>query len=173
MESIRSFDADTQRSIKKLDSIRLLPAREYPLDDEGIKRFRLRFRETFDIDPNTCPVYVDISEGIASPGVEYYLPLFFDQLATLFDYLPDNCRMLIDDAVATHAASFIEQIHQRFESRRYKLGAATPVFFRLQIRRKNGQWLQLRFALDSPVDTAIQRRGARQGAARVYRKTGV
>jgi len=121
VESIRSFDADSQRSIKKINEIRLLPAQEYPLDEDGIKRFRLKFRETFAIDPNTCPVYVDISEGIASPGVEYYLPLFFDELASLFDYLPDNCRLLIDDAATTHANSFIEQVEQRYESRRYNL----------------------------------------------------
>ncbi|HUV22349.1 MAG TPA: transcription-repair coupling factor [Gammaproteobacteria bacterium] len=121
VESIRSFDADSQRSIKKINEIRLLPAQEYPLDEDGIKRFRLKFRETFAIDPNTCPVYVDISEGIASPGVEYYLPLFFDELASLFDYLPGNCRLLIDDAAITHANSFIEQVEQRYESRRYNL----------------------------------------------------
>jgi transcription-repair coupling factor (superfamily II helicase) len=121
VESIRSFDADSQRSIEKINEIRLLPAQEYPLDEDGIKRFRLKFRETFAIDPNTCPVYVDISEGIASPGVEYYLPLFFDELASLFDYLPANCRLLIDDAAGTHASSFIEQVEQRYESRRYNL----------------------------------------------------
>ncbi len=121
VESIRSFDSETQRSIEKVSEIRLLPAQEYPLDEDGIKRFRLKFRETFEIDPKTCPVYVDISEGIASPGVEYYLPLFFDELASLFDYLPDNCRLLIDDAAETHAKSFIEQVEQRYESRRYNL----------------------------------------------------
>jgi len=121
VESIRSFDADSQRSIEKINEIRLLPAQEYPLDEDGIKRFRLKFRETFAIDPNTCPVYVDISAGIASPGVEYYLPLFFDELASLFDYLPTNCRLLIDDAAGTHASSFIEQVEQRYESRRYNL----------------------------------------------------
>ena len=121
VESIRSFDSETQRSIEKVSEIRLLPAQEYPLDADGIKRFRLKFRETFEIDPKTCPVYVDISDGIASPGVEYYLPLFFDELASLFDYLPDNCRLLIDDAAETHARSFIEQVEQRYESRRYNL----------------------------------------------------
>jgi len=121
VETIRSFDVETQKSVAKIDAIRLLPAQEYPLDDPGIKRFRLKFRETFDIDPNTCPVYVDISEGIASPGVEYYLPLFFDSLVSLFDYLPQNCRLLIDDSAETHAASFIEQVDQRYESRRYNL----------------------------------------------------
>ena len=98
VESIRSFDAETQRSIEKVDDINLLPAQEYPLDEAGIRDFRLKFRETFDIDPNTCPLYVDISEGIPSPGIEYYLPLFFDQLVSLFDYLPADSRLLIDDA---------------------------------------------------------------------------
>jgi transcription-repair coupling factor (superfamily II helicase) len=78
VESIRSFDAETQRSVEKINEIKLLPAQEYPLDEAGIKHFRLKFRETFDIDPNSCPVYVDISEGISSPGVEYYLPLFLN-----------------------------------------------------------------------------------------------
>ena len=121
VESIRSFDEETQRSIKKIDAIRLLPAQEYPLDETGIKQFRLRFRETFDIDPNTCPVYVDISQGLSSPGVEYYLPLFFDRLVSLFDYLPANSRLLIDDAALVQAAAFVEQVEERYESRRYNL----------------------------------------------------
>lgn len=121
VESIRSFDAETQRSIEKIERIQLLPAQEYPLDEEGIKRFRLKFRETFAIDPKTCPVYVDISEGIASPGVEYYLPLFFDELASLFDYLPANSHLLIDDGAQDHAAGYLQQVEQRYQSRRYNL----------------------------------------------------
>ncbi len=121
IESIRRFDPETQRSIDKISEIRLLPAQEYPLDEAGIKQFRLRFRETFDIDPNTCPVYVDISAGSSSPGVEYYLPLFFDRLVSLFDYLPANSRLLLDDAALTHATAFSEQVHERYESRRYNL----------------------------------------------------
>ncbi len=88
VESIRSFDAETQRSIKRIDADPAVACAEYPLDESGIERFRLKFRESFEVDPNTCPVYVDISDGIASAGVEYYLPLFFDELASLFDYLP-------------------------------------------------------------------------------------
>ncbi len=121
IESIRRFDSETQRSIEKVNEINLLPAQEYPLDESGIKRFRLRFRESFDIDPNTCPVYVDISEGLSSPGVEYYLPLFFDQLASLFDYLPRDSRLLIDDAALARAATFSDQVADRYESRRYNL----------------------------------------------------
>ena len=121
VESIRSFDSETQRSIEKINEINLLPAQEYPLDEAGIKNFRLRFRESFDIDPNTCPVYVDISEGISSPGVEYYLPLFFDQLASLFDYLPADSRLLVDDSALAQAATFTDQVAERYESRRYNL----------------------------------------------------
>jgi len=121
VESLRSFDPETQRSIEKIERIRLLPAQEYPLDEAGIKGFRHRFRESFEVDPNTCPVYVDISEGISSPGVEYYLPLFFDQLASLFDYLPQDCRLMIDDAAEAQAAGFGKQVEQRYESRRHNL----------------------------------------------------
>ena len=119
LESIRSFDPETQLSIEQVAEIRLLPAQEYPLDEDGIRRFRLAFRESFAIDPNTCPVYVDISAGSSSPGVEYYLPLFFESLDTLFDYLPAGSRLLIDDAAETQAAEFERQIHERYESRRY------------------------------------------------------
>jgi transcription-repair coupling factor (superfamily II helicase) len=119
IETIRSFDPETQRSIEKLDAIELLPGQEYPLDEDGIKRFRLAFREQFDIDPNTCPVYVDISAGSSSPGVEYYLPLFFERLASLFDYLPADSRLLIDDGAATAATEFARQVEERYESRRH------------------------------------------------------
>ena len=121
VETIRSFDAETQRSVEKINEIKLLPAQEYPLDEDGIKHFRLKFRETFDIEPNSCPVYVDISEGISSPGVEYYLPLFFEQLVSLFDYLPGNSRLLIDDAALAQAKSFGIQVTERYESRRHNL----------------------------------------------------
>ncbi len=119
IETIRRFDAESQRSIEKIDRIDLLPAQEFPLDADSIKAFRLRFRETFDIDPNLSPVYVDISAGIASPGVEYYLPLFFDELVSLFDYLPADCRLLLEDTAVTRAAEFSAQVAERFESRRH------------------------------------------------------
>ena len=119
VETIRSFDPETQLSIDKIEAIDLLPAQEYPLDEDGIREFRLRFRETFEVDPNQCPVYVDISAGMASPGVEYYLPLFFDEMACLFDYLPPDSLFLLDDAVESAAGAFLEQIHERYQSRRY------------------------------------------------------
>ena len=88
IETIRSFDVDTQRSIYPVSEIRTLPAREFPLDDEGRAHFREAFRERFEGDPTRSRVYKDVSNGVAPAGVECYLPLFFDATATLFDYLP-------------------------------------------------------------------------------------
>ncbi|MDH5355594.1 MAG: transcription-repair coupling factor, partial [Gammaproteobacteria bacterium] len=121
LESIRSFDVESQRSLQKLDQVNLLPAQEFPLDEEGIKTFRLNFRECFDIDPNTCPVYADISQGISSPGVEYYLPLFFKQLVSLFDYLPEHSQFLLDQSALEHSEEFLSHVEDRYESRRYNL----------------------------------------------------
>jgi len=85
IESIRTFDVDTQRSIYPVAEVRLLPAREFPLDDEGRARFRASFRDHFEGDPTKRRTYKDVSNGIAPAGVECYLPLFFGETATLFD----------------------------------------------------------------------------------------
>ncbi|HEX5092271.1 MAG TPA: CarD family transcriptional regulator, partial [Burkholderiales bacterium] len=90
IEAIRTFDVDTQRTLYPVKEIRMLPAREFPLDEPGRVKFRSRWRETFEGDPSKKGVYRDVSAGIAAGGVEYYLPLFFDEAATLFDYLPAN-----------------------------------------------------------------------------------
>ena len=121
IDSIRSFDVETQRSIEKLETIELLPAREFPLDEEGIKQFRQNFRQTFEVDPKTCPVYEDISQGISSPGIEYYLPLFFTNLNTLFDYFPDKTQFIIEQSAFDGGDQFLQQVEQRYESRRYNL----------------------------------------------------
>ena len=121
VESIRSFEVENQCSLEKFDDISLLPAQEYPLDEAGIKKFRQNFREQFDIDPNTCPVYSDVSQGRSSPGVEYYLPLFFDGLVSLFDYLPARSQFLIDRSAFESSELFHQQIAERYESRRYNL----------------------------------------------------
>ncbi|MDJ0776470.1 MAG: transcription-repair coupling factor [Gammaproteobacteria bacterium] len=161
IESIRTFEAETQRSIEKIDAIELRPAQEYPLDEQGIRDFRLRFRETFAIDPNTCPVYVDVSAGLASPGVEYYLPLFFDQLASLFDYFPPNTRLLVDDGAQAQAAAFAEQVGERFESRRHNpewpLLEPEQLFLELtEFERRCGEYPRLYFSafkIESTGDT--------------------
>ncbi|HWK70692.1 MAG TPA: transcription-repair coupling factor [Burkholderiaceae bacterium] len=90
IESIRSFDIDTQRSLYPVKDVQLLPGREFPMDEAARNRFRARFREVFEGDPTRALPYKDIGNGIAFAGVEYYLPLFFTQTATLFDYLPEQ-----------------------------------------------------------------------------------
>ncbi|MDM9559700.1 transcription-repair coupling factor [Bordetella petrii] len=103
IESIRSFDVDTQRSLYPVREVQLLPGREFPMDEAARNRFRARFREEFEGDPSRALPYKDIGNGIAFAGVEYYLPLFFDETATLFDYLPADAITVtlgdIDDAV--------------------------------------------------------------------------
>ena len=95
IESIRTFDPDTQRTVYQVPEIRLLPAREFPMDDAGRTRFRQRFRETFEGDPSKSSIYKDVSNGIAPAGIEYFLPLFFDATATLFDYLPEGTSLWV------------------------------------------------------------------------------
>ncbi|MGE8604740.1 transcription-repair coupling factor [Bordetella trematum] len=87
IESIRAFDVDTQRSLYPVNEVQLLPGREFPMDEAARNHFRAHFREVFEGDPSRALPYKDIGNGIAFAGVEYYLPLFFDQTATLFDYL--------------------------------------------------------------------------------------
>ncbi len=88
LESIRSFDPDTQRGLYPVPEIRLLPGREFPVDESSRQGFRRRWRERVEGDPTRSSVYKDIGNGITPAGIEYYLPLFFDATATLFDYLP-------------------------------------------------------------------------------------
>jgi len=90
IESIRTFDADTQRTIYPVNEVRLLPGREFPMDEAARIAFRKRWREEFEGDPSRTRIYKDIGSGIASAGIEYYLPLFFEQTASLFDYLPES-----------------------------------------------------------------------------------
>ena len=95
IETIRTFDADTQRSLYPVGEVRLLPGREFPMDEAARTTFRNRWRERFEGDPSRSVVYKDISSGIASAGIEYYLPLFFDETATLFDYLPQDASLAL------------------------------------------------------------------------------
>ena len=90
IESIRTFDPDTQRSVFPVDSIRLLPGREFPTDDAARTAFRGRWRERFEGDPSKTAIYRDLGSGIISAGLEYYLALFFDSVASVFDFVPEQ-----------------------------------------------------------------------------------
>jgi transcription-repair coupling factor (superfamily II helicase) len=95
IDSIRSFDVDSQRSIMKVPEVRLLPAREFPMDEAARTAFRQRFRERFEGDPSRSQVYKDVSKGIPTAGIEYYLPLFFDSTALVTDYLPKDTTVCL------------------------------------------------------------------------------
>ncbi|TQV81352.1 transcription-repair coupling factor [Exilibacterium tricleocarpae] len=118
IETLRTFDPDTQRTIDKVGAIDLLPAKEYPLDAAGIKFFKDQWHARFDVDHRACPIYQDISDGIAPPGIEYYLPLFFEQCGTLFDYLPAATLALSLGRLDSAAENFWRELSQRYESRR-------------------------------------------------------
>jgi len=121
IETIRRFDPETQRSGEKLERIELLPAREFPLNPEAIQRFRQGFRARFEGDPQRSPLYRDISKGLSPAGIEYYLPLFFDQTVTLFDYLPAGTLLVTDAGVPRAAARFRAEVDDRYESLRHDI----------------------------------------------------
>jgi transcription-repair coupling factor (superfamily II helicase) len=121
IDSLRSFDPDTQRSDHPVDSITLLPAREFPLDEAATKKARQALSERFEFDPRRCAIYQDLKEGTAPNGIEYYLPLFFDQTATLFDHLPANTRVIIAGGVDHAAETFWQQTQERWEQRRHDI----------------------------------------------------
>ena len=115
VEAIRTFDVDTQRSIYPVNEIRLLPAREFPLDKEGQNRFRESFRDRFEGDPAKSRMYKDVSTGMAPNGIEYYLPLFFESTATVFDYLPAATRVYAGADVSANAEDFWLDTKSRYE----------------------------------------------------------
>jgi transcription-repair coupling factor (superfamily II helicase) len=114
IETIATFDVDTQRSLYPVPEIRLLPAREFPLDDAGQSRFRQNFRERFEGDPSRSHIYKNVSKGNAPAGIEYYLPLFFDKTATLFDYLPKNATLCLHHDVNDAIAGFARDAAARY-----------------------------------------------------------
>lgn len=118
IETLRTFDPETQRSIDKVDSIRLLPAREFPLHKEAVTGFRARFRERFDVDYRRSPLYQDLASGLTPAGIEYYLPLFFDETSTLFDYLPQSAQVFSLPGIEQASEQFWTDVRTRYEDRR-------------------------------------------------------
>ncbi len=121
IESIRCFDPSNQRSDNKVDGIELLPAREFPTDDAGIQKFRSRYREMLEGDPLNSLIYKNVSDGIMPPGIEYYLPVFFDELETLFDYLPKSSLFITPENIEHYLNEFTEDVAQRYEQRRHDI----------------------------------------------------
>ena len=116
IDTLRRFDPDTQRSQEKVARIEMLPAHEYPLSRGAIACFREGFETLFDVDPRQCPLYVDALKGIPSPGLEQYLPLFFEQTATLFDHLAQGTRVALLPELFTAAEHHWAAIKSRFDN---------------------------------------------------------
>src|SRR5690606_13788042 len=114
IESIRSFDIDTQRSLYPVKAIQLLPGREFPMDEEARTQFRARFREFFEGDPSRALPYKDVGNGIAFAGIEYYLPLFFEETATLMDYVPQGSLVITHGDAQNAIGRFQSDTHSRF-----------------------------------------------------------
>ncbi len=120
IETLRTFDPETQISIDRVDKIRMLPAREFPLSEEAINFFQDNWHQHFQSDPRNCPVYQDVSQGMSPAGIEYYLPLFYDKLESLFDYLPEDLLVFTGDIEATLRQSW-DAAQSRYENLRHDI----------------------------------------------------
>jgi transcription-repair coupling factor (superfamily II helicase) len=119
IESLRLFDPETQVADTEQRSVSILPAREFPFDDAGIRQFRQRFREAFPVEPGRCPVYRDISDAQLPAGIEYYLPLFFEQTVSLLDYLPTEALLVVCDGALDGMTDAETLIRERYEQVRH------------------------------------------------------
>ncbi|KEF31988.1 Transcription-repair coupling factor [Marinobacter nitratireducens] len=119
IETLRTFDPETQRSIDKIERIELLPAYEFPWHKEARSGFRNRWFEQFPNADKDAPIYQDVSHGITPPGIEYYLPLFFDSTATLFDYLPGETLVFTAESLNEAVNQFDTETRNRHEDRRH------------------------------------------------------
>ncbi|GAA0336547.1 transcription-repair coupling factor [Morganella psychrotolerans] len=117
IDSLRTFDVDTQRTLDEVDAINLLPAHEFPTDKEAIELFRSQWREIFEVRRDPEHIYQQVSKKTLPAGIEYWQPLFFSTpLVSLFDYLPENTLLVTQD-LQSHAERFSLDVNQRFESR--------------------------------------------------------
>lgn len=132
LESLRSFDPNTQMSTGRLDRHLLLPASEALLDEDSIKRFRSRYREMFGANATQDPLYEAVSEGRRLAGMEHWLPLFEDKLATLFDHLGKDDLVVIDQAALAAADERVKDVRDYFDQRTAITGQAKGNYRPLQ-----------------------------------------
>jgi transcription-repair coupling factor (superfamily II helicase) len=121
IDSIRLFEIDNQRSSEKVDGIRLLPAREFPTNKHALALFREQYLDTFGVNNAQDTLLPAVTKGNMVGGIEYYLPLFFEQTATLFDYLQDNTLVLLHGDIQTACGDFWDDINERYDQLRYNL----------------------------------------------------
>ncbi|MGY1519699.1 transcription-repair coupling factor [Luteimonas sp. A482] len=121
IETIRAFDPETQRSLDKVEAVRMLPGREVPTDADALGAVLDALRGRFDVDTRRSALMQDLKAGIAPAGIEYYLPLFFDSTATLFDYLAPGTLPLVDEGALEAADHFWKQAGDRYEQLRHDI----------------------------------------------------
>jgi transcription-repair coupling factor (superfamily II helicase) len=121
IDAIRTFNPDSQRTEDTVTSIELLPAREFPLDEAGIRTFRQNYRARIEGDLSRSRIYEGVSQGKPPAGIEYYLPLFFEHTATLFDYLPKKTLLMLTEGVDTAVNHFWQNVDYRYEQRRHDI----------------------------------------------------
>ncbi|MEZ0309627.1 MAG: transcription-repair coupling factor [Ramlibacter sp.] len=114
IDSIRTFDPDSQRSLYPVPEVRLLPGREFPMDDDARAKFRSRWRELLEGDPTKSRIYKDIGNGVATAGIEYYLPLFFDETATVFDYIGQAATVVLHGDLEPAFQRFWQDTRDRY-----------------------------------------------------------
>ena len=114
IDSIRTFDPDSQRSLYPVPEVRLLPGREFPMDEPARAKFRSRWRELLEGDPTKSRIYKDMGAGVATAGIEYYLPLFFEDTATVFDYLGEAATVVLHDDLEASFARFWQDTKDRY-----------------------------------------------------------
>ena len=161
VESIRTFDPETQRTLDRTQRIQTLPAREFPMDEEAITRFRQSFRNRFEGDPQRSLIYREVSNGNTPGGLEYYIPLFFEQTSSLFDFLPDELLIIRMEQSQEQAVAFLNQVEERYEQRRYdpERPLLPPRELYLAVDEMSSRLNQLRVVLLQRAEIETRRRG--------------
>ena len=186
IDTLRTFDPDTQRTVEKIDELKILPGKEFPFDDAAISTFRDTWHHTFNVDVRRCSVYQDVSDALSPNGVEYYLPLFFKGLGTLFDYLPADVIVVQEHGVADAATHHLDEVATRYESLRHDIERPIlppdSLFLRLnELQQQLNRFRQVHLqspqaesvpkhvvSLDSqPIPDLLIHSGARDGSAQL------
>lgn len=157
IDSLRRFDTETQRTTEVIKKIDLLPAHEFPLDQQAIAEFRQRWRERFPGNPLESPLYTAVSQGQSPAGIEFYLPLFFEKLGQLVDYLPQNSIMAFVEDVYSAANRYWQEVNERYEQLRYDvqkpLFSPAEIFIPVEdLFSVLKQFPQIRFQAESVID---------------------
>ncbi len=140
IESMRWFDPQSQLSLEKISELRVLPAKEFSLDETSIRSFRQRFREQFTGNLHRCPIYEHVTQKEPMQGLEYYLPLFFEQTNSFFDYLPSDYQILFSPQCAESIQKIWKEASIRYEQRRHDI--SRPILKPEQILLTEEQCLQ-------------------------------